>query len=64
MENWKVESTTEKKTLAEVEIQKVIFQVDALSLLLFVIAMMPLNHILRKCTGAKNLQIPKKMLTT
>ena len=31
-------------------IQSDIFQGDALSLLLFIIAMMLLNHILRKCT--------------
>ena len=39
------------KSLAEVKIQRGIFQGDALSLLLFVIAMMPLNLILRKCTA-------------
>ena len=50
METWKVELTAGGKSLAEVKIQRGIFQGDALSPLLFVIAMMPLNHILRKCT--------------
>ena len=39
------------KRLAEAKIQRGIFQGDALSLLLFIIVMMPLNHILRKCTA-------------
>ena len=38
------------KTLAEVKIQRGILETDALSPLLFVMAMMPLNRILRKCT--------------
>ena len=49
METCRVELTAGGKSLAEVKIQKGIFQKDALSPLLFVIAMMPLNHILRKC---------------
>ena len=32
------------------KVQRVIFQGDAVSPLLFVIAMIPLHHILRKCT--------------
>ena len=39
-----------EKSLAEVKIKRGIFQQDVLSPLLFVIAMMPLNHISRKCT--------------
>ena len=39
-----------RKNLAETKIQRGIFQGDALSLLLFIIAMMPLNYILRKRT--------------
>ena len=47
--NNQVELTAGGKTLAERKIQRVIFQGDALSLLLlFVIAMMPLSNILRK----------------
>ena len=37
------------RILAETKIQRGIFQGDALSPLLFIIAMIPLNHILRKC---------------
>ena len=51
MKNWRVELTTGGKSLAETKIQRGIFQGDALSPLLFIIAMMPLNHILRKCTA-------------
>ena len=43
----KVELTARGQTLAEEKIQRSIFQGD---LWLFVIAMMPLNYILRKCT--------------
>ena len=55
MKNWRVELTTGGKSLAETKIQRGIFQGDALSPLLFVIAMMPLNHILRKCTAGYKL---------
>ena len=50
-ETWRVELTAEGKSLAETKIQRGIFQGDALSPLQFIIAMMPLNHILRKCTA-------------
>ena len=49
--NMRVELTTGGKSLAEVKILKGIFKGDALSPLLFVIAMTPFYHILRKCTG-------------
>ena len=55
MKNWRVELTAEGKSLAERKIQRCIFQEDALSLLLFIIAMMSLNHILRKCTAGYKL---------
>ena len=47
MRNWTVELTAGGKSLSEVKIQRGILQGYAL----FVIAMMPLNHISRKCTG-------------
>ena len=49
VENWRVELIAGEKSLAEVKIQRVIFHGDALSPLLFVISMMPLNLIFRKC---------------
>ena len=48
---WKVELIAVGKTLTKVEIQRGIFQGDALSPLLFVIAMIPLNYMQRKCSG-------------
>ena len=51
MKTWRVELTAGGRRLAEAKIQRDIFQGDALSPLLFIIAMMPLNHILRKCTA-------------
>ena len=50
MKTWRVELTAGGRSLAEAKIQRGIFQGDALSPLLFIIAMMPLNHIIRKCT--------------
>ena len=50
LNNRKVKLKARGKSLAEVKIMRGIFQGDALSLLLFVIAMMSLNHKLRKCT--------------
>ena len=55
METWRVELTARGKGIAETKIQRGIFQGDALSPLLFIIAMMPLNHILRKCTAGYKL---------
>ncbi len=51
MKTWRVEFTAEGKGLVEAKIQRGIFQGDAPSPLIFVTVMMPLNHILRKCTG-------------
>ena len=47
---WRRELTAVGGWLAEAKIQSCIFQGDVLSPLLFIIAMMPLNDILRKCT--------------
>ena len=47
----RVELSAAGKSLAEVKIQRGILQGDALSPLLFLIAMMPLNLILRKYTA-------------
>ena len=55
MKIWKVELTAGGRRLAEAKIQRGIFQGDALSPLLFIIAMTPLNHILRKCTAGYKL---------
>ena len=52
MKTWKVELIAGGKTLTEVEIKRGIFQGGVLSQLLFIIAMMPLNYILRKFTGS------------
>ena len=51
----RVELTAGGKILAETKILRGIFQGDALSPLLFIIAMMPLNHILRKWTAGYKL---------
>ena len=51
LENWRVELTEEGKRLIEEKITRRVFQGDALSLLLFVIIMVPL----RKCTGGYKL---------
>ena len=55
MKTWKVELTAGGRSLAEGKIQRDIFQGDALSSLLFIIAMMPLNHVIRKCTDGYKL---------
>ena len=55
MQTCRVELTAGGGSLAETKIQRGIFQGDALSPLLFIIAMIPLNHILRKCTAGYKL---------
>ena len=55
MKTWRVELTAGGRSLAETKIQRGIFQGDALSPLLFIIAMMSLNHILIKCTAGYKL---------
>ena len=55
MKIWRVELIAGGRRLAEAKIQRGIFQEDALSPLRFIITMMPLNHILRKCTAGYKL---------
>ena len=63
MKTWRVELTAGGRRLAEIKIQRGIF-LDALSPLLLIIAMMPLIHLLRKCTtGYKHLQCITKVNT-
>ena len=62
METWRVELVARGKSLAEVKIQRGTFQRDALSPLLFVIAMMPLKYILRKCTAGYKLSKSQETL--
>ena len=51
MKTWRVELKAGGKSLVEVKIQGGMFQKDALSPLLFVIAMMPRKQILKKSTA-------------
>ena len=55
MKTWRWELTWGGRSFVEAKIQRGIFQGDALSPLLFIIAMMPLNHKLRKCTAGYKL---------
>ena len=55
MKYCKMESTAEGETLSELNLQKIIFQGDSLSQILFSTAMMPLNYILSKCPGDNEL---------
>ena len=61
MKNWKVELPFGGESLAEVKILRGIFKGDALSPLLFVRAMMPLNH-LGNAQWDKNLLNPRKKI--
>ena len=54
-ENCRAELTAGEKSLTAVKILRGIFQDDALSPLLSVIAMMPLSHTLRKCAGGNKI---------
>ena len=55
MKTWRVELTAGGRSLAEAKIQRGIFQGDVLSPLIFIIAMMPLNHKVRKYTAGYKL---------
>ena len=55
MKTWKDELIAGGKSLAETKIQRGILQGDTPSPLQFIIAMMPLNHVLRKCTAGYKL---------
>ena len=63
MKNWRVELTSKGKSLSEAKIRIDIFQGDALSLFLFVIAFMLLNHI-ENALVAENLLNSKKRSIT
>ena len=54
-QNWRVELRTRGKSIPKGKIQRRNFQGDSLSPLLFVIEMMPLNHIFGKCTSGYKL---------
>ena len=54
MNLWKVELSSGKETLAQVNIRRGIFQGDSSSPLLFVMALIPLTLILRKCKNGYN----------
>ena len=51
MEKWKVMLCSGNSELGEVEIKQGIFQGDSLSLLVFVLALIPLSLTLRKAKG-------------
>ena len=55
MNTWRAELTAGGRSFAEIKVQRGIFQGDAQSPLLFIIAMMSLNHKLRKCTAGYKL---------
>ena len=55
MRTRRVDLTAGGRSIAETKIQKGIFQGDALSPLLFITAIMPLNHRLKKCAAGYKL---------
>ena len=59
MEKWKVMLCSGNSELGEVEIKRGIFQGDSLSPLMFVLALIPLNLILRKAKTAYEFSVSK-----
>ena len=62
MQTWRVELTVWGQSLTEVKFQRSIFQGDAQSPLQFVIAMMPFNHTIMKCTAGYKLSKSQKKI--
>ena len=62
MEKWKVMLCSGNSKLGEVEIKQGIFQGDSLSLLVFVLAFIPLSLILRKMKAAFEFSESKEKL--
>ena len=62
MKTWRVELAAGGRSLAEAKIQRGIFPEDTLSLLLFIIAMVSFNHILRKSTAGYKLSRSQKKI--
>ena len=56
MKTWK------GRSLAEAKVQRGVFQEDAISTLQFIIAMIPLNHTLRKCFAGYKLSESKEKI--
>ena len=63
MKTWKVELTAGGGSLDEEKIQRGMFQGDALSPLSFIIAMMPLNYLLRNFTAAYKVDRKKRSIS-
>ena len=62
MKTMKVELTARERIIAKAKVQRSIFQGDVLSPLLFIIAMIPVNHILGKCTVRYKLIKPQEKI--
>ena len=62
MEKWKVMLCSGNSELGEVEIKRGIFQGDSLSLLVFVLALIPSSLILGKAKGAYEFSESKKKI--
>ena len=62
MKTCSVQFTAREKSLSEVKIQRGIFQRNAISPLLVIITMMPLNHLLRKYSAGYILNKSQEMV--